>query len=395
MEKYDLIIVGGGPVGSYLAGAISKEKYNVALFEKNFNSGSYLNCAGLVTPRVFELTGEYTKSSIQNKIKGANIHSPSDNVLTIGGDKIHAFVINRHIFDKEITKNAKEKGTNIFFGHNVLSAYRNKNQIEIKTSKNLNVKSKLIIGADGPFSSIRDRFFCYKPKDYLTGIGAELTNVEMNPDFVEIFVGKKIAPGFFAWIIPTNNKGNTARIGLCTNKKSEKHPKFYFEKFLKNKYTSKFLENAKIQKYTGGVIPLGFLKKTYEDNVMLVGDAAAHVKPTSVGGIYTVLLCSKYCSSVAVSCFKKNDFSQKTLKKYHKMCSKEIGSELNLGMKFRKIYINLSDKQLDKYIEHFNQPKIIEILNKYGDIDFPSKLVKPLLKKNPSLIKLATNLLKK
>jgi len=395
MEKYDVIVVGGGPIGSCLAGDISKENYNVALFEKSTNIGTPLSCAGLVTSRVFEYTGKYVEASIQNKIKGANIHSPSNNILTIGGEKTYAFVINRNTFDKKIIEKAKEKGADVFLGHNVISSYRTKNQIEIKTSKNLNVTAPLVIGADGPFSVIRDRFISYKPKDYLRGIGAEVTDVDMDPDFVEIFVGKKLAPGFFAWIIPTNKKGTSARIGLCVDKNSEKSPKYYFENLFKNKTSSNFLENAKIKKYIGGVIPLGYLKKTYEDNCMLVGDAAAQVKPTSGGGIYTGLLCSKYCSSVAISSLQKKDFSQKFLKKYHKKWTKDIGFELSLGMKFRKIYKNLSDQQMDKYIKKFSEPKIVEVLNEYGDIDFPSKLVKPLLKKYPSLVKFAPTFLKK
>ena len=66
-----------------------------------------------------------------------------------------------------------------------------------------------------------------------------------------------------------------------------------------------------------------------------------------------------------------------------------------MGMKFRKIFKSLTDKQMDKYIEKFQNPKITEIITRYGDIDYPSKLVKPLLKKTPSLIKLLPNIIKK
>ena len=63
-------------------------------------------------------------------------------------------------------------------------------------------------------------------------------------------------------------------------------------------------------------------------------------------------------------------------------------------MKFRRIYKNLTDKQMDKYIERFPDSKKTEIISKYGDIDYPSKLVKPLLKKIPSLLKLLPSVIK-
>ena len=109
----------------------------------------------------------------------------------------------------------------------------------------------------------------------------------------------------------------------------------------------------------GGVVPLGALKKTYTQNVLLVGDAAAQVKSTSGGGIYTGLLCASHCSKVAIDALEKDDYTSQFLKKYHKLWNADIGRELYLGMKFRKIYKNLSDKQMDKYIEKFQNPKIL------------------------------------
>ncbi len=392
MKKYDVAVVGGGPIGGFAAGELSK-KFNVALFEKNKEIGKHLSCAGLVTKRVFDFLEIDQKTCVQNEILGANIHSPKDNVLKIGGNKTHAVVIDRRIFDKKIAENAKKNGAHIYLDNNILSAYRNNKIIEMKTSKNIEIKSPLVIGADGPFSKIRDRFLNYEPKEYLRGIGAEVINVDLDPDFVEIFVGKKIAPGFFAWIIPTDKKGKKGRLGLCITKNG-KPPKFYFEKLFKNKAASKYLKDAKIKEYIAGIIPIGYLKKTYSSNILAVGDAAGQVKPTSGGGIYPGLLSAKYCIKTAFKAIQKNDFSEKTLKKYHKDWTKEIGSELGRGLKFRSIFKNLKDEQIDKYIKKFNDPKIIEVINKYGDIDYPSKLVKPLFKKKPSLIKLLPSILK-
>jgi len=386
MKNYDVAVIGGGPIGGFVAGKIAEKRFSVIVIEKNKKIGLPVNCAGLVTQRVFELTNLPKKGIVQNEIKGANIHSPSNKILTIGGDKVHALSIDRERFDQEIIKKSEKKGADILIENKVLSMKNVNKTFKLKTSEQKELSCKILIGADGPYSKTREMLSLPTPKEYLKGIGAEVSDVNLNPDYVEIFVGKKIAPGFFAWIIPTNKKGTTGRIGLCVNQKSIKSPKHYFSKFFKNDIYEEYLKGCTVEKNIGGVIPLGTLKKTYSDNAILVGDAAAQVKPTSGGGIYPGLVCGMHCSNTAVESLQKKDHSGNLLKKYQKLWEKDIGYELKRGMKFRNIYSNLSDKKLDKYIVKLQNPKIIEIINKHGDIDYPSKLFKPLIKKIPYLI---------
>ncbi len=394
MKKYDVIVVGGGPIGGHVSKKISEKNYSVAVLEKNNEIGKYLNCAGLVTKRVFNIT-KISLKTIQNKIYGANIHSPSNNILKIGGDRIHAIVINRKNFDKEIIKKAEKNQVDIFLENKLNNIQKNKNKLNIMTSKKQEFKCKILIGSDGPLSKTRMLLNFPNPKEFLKGIGAEVSNVSIDPNFVEIFIGNNIAPGFFAWIIPINNEGTEARIGLCIDNDALYPPLFYFKKFLQNKNSQNFIKNAKIERNIAGIIPLGALKKTFADNVLLVGDAAAQVKPTSGGGLYTGLLSAEHCANIATFSLEKNNFSSMVLKKYHKLWYKDLGKELNLGMIFRRIFKKLSDKELNKYICKLTNPKTVNLINKYGDIDYPSRLASPIIKINPSILKLAKNILKK
>ena len=393
-DHYDVAVIGGGPIGGYAAKEFASGEHTVALLEEHKEIGMPLKCAGLVTSKVFEVLNFTERNIVVNRIKGAHIHSPLGNVLTIGGDRIHALAIDRVRFDKEIIKTAKDSGTDLFLGSKITSFQKKKNKIDLTTSQEEELTCNLLIGADGPYSKTRDIFNLSQPTEMLKGIGAELTNVDLDPDFVEIFIGNDIAPGFFAWIIPTNRQGTTARVGLCTRPDAPHHPKHYFSNLFTYKHALSFLEGSHIFKKIGGVIPVGTLKKTYASNMMLVGDAAAQVKPSSGGGIYTGLLCSNHCTSVGLDALKKNDFSQNTLRRYHKLWTSDIGRELYLGMKFRSIFKRLSDRQLDKYIQKFQNPKITKTISEYGDIDYPSKLVKPLLKNAPSLLKLIPVIIK-
>jgi len=393
-DHYDVAVIGGGPIGGHIAKEFSGGGATVALFEEHKEIGIPLKCAGLVTSKVFDFLDFSKQHIVENKIKGAHIHSPLRNSLTMGGDRVHALVIDRVQFDKEIIKTAKDSGTDLFLGNKITSFQKKKQNIELTTSQDSQATCSLLIGADGPHSKTREIFGLSQPTEMLKGIGAEITNTDLDPDFVEIFIGNDVAPGFFAWIIPTNDQGTTARVGLCTRPDAPYPPKHYFSNLFTYKRTSFFLKGAYISQKTGGVVPIGALKKTYAPNMMLVGDAAAQVKPSSGGGIYTGLLCANHCVSVGLDALKKNDFSQNSLRRYHKLWTSDIGRELYLGMKFRSIFKRLSDKQLDKYIQKFQNPKITDIISEYGDIDYPSKLVKPLLKKVPSLLKLIPGIIK-
>jgi geranylgeranyl reductase family protein len=385
-NNYDVAIIGGGPIGAFLASKIASKGNNVSIFEKKNIIGEPINCAGLVTPRVFEICKIDKEKIIENRITGAVIHSPKNNKIRIGGDKTHAFVINRKKFDQTLIEKSLENGVELNLKNKLISARKINGNIEFKISNNKKFKCNLLIGADGPNSTVRRIFSFKEPKEYLIGIGGEIEKSNLNPNYVHIFVGNKIAPGFFAWIIPTNKKGDKARIGLCINNNTKKTVKYYFNNFVKHKFTTKYLEDIKINKITGGNIPIGPLNKLYTSNVMIVGDAASQVKPTSGGGIYTGLKCADYCSKIALESINKNDFSKETLKKYQKLYQKKIGKEIDKGMIFRRIFKNLNDNQIDKYIIKFNNEKIVEIISKYGDIDYPSKLVPKLIKKSPSLI---------
>jgi geranylgeranyl reductase family protein len=394
MDRYDIVVSGGGPVGCFVAEQLASNGRHVAVFEEHSTIGEPVHCAGLVTQRVFDIS-KYSPTRItQNKLYGAIIHSPSRLTLKIGGNSVHGLVINRQKFDKNIAQKMQKAGANLLVKHKIVSAKKQENHITLTIQQNgqtLTVQCSILIGADGPHSNIRKIFGFPNPIEMLQGIGAELSDTALDPRFVHIFVGHSIAPGFFAWIIPTNIHGTTARIGLCIKKQGNHPLHHYFTALLQQP----LLQGTTVMKRFGGMIPLGPLKKTVDDHIMLVGDAAAQVKPTSGGGIYSGLLCATQCAIVAEEALQEQQFGGEFLKQYHRRWTNEIGRELSLGMRFRKIFTSLTDEQLNKYLEKMNNKKTINIINTHGDIDYPSRLALPLIRASPSLLSLAPAMLKR
>ncbi|MEM0492618.1 MAG: NAD(P)/FAD-dependent oxidoreductase [Candidatus Thermoplasmatota archaeon] len=399
MEKYDVIVVGGGPVGCVVACRLAKAGYNALLFEEHRSIGEPLHCAGLITDRVFDLIkdDEIRETTVMNKVRGAVIHSPSGASIRLEKETPHAYIIDRVRFDRMLYERAVQAGVDVQMRSRCVYAGRisdNNVRVDVKReNERYSYQCGILVGADGAYSTIRRLFSFPQPEKMLYGMGAEITDISLEPSYINIFLGERIAPHFFAWIIPINNKGSKARVGLCVDSTAPHSLKTYFEGLYSNSLISPYIEGSSIVRYTAGVIPLGVLERTVSDNVLLVGDAAAQVKPVSGGGLYTGLLSAIYCTDTIQSALSINKYSYDTLYNYHRSWRRSIGRELVNGMRFHMVLSRLTDREIDRYIGKFNKTRVVEIINRYGDIDYPSRLAVPLLKRQPSLFRLLFKLL--
>jgi flavin-dependent dehydrogenase len=82
------------------------------------------------------------------------------------------------------------------------------------------------------------------------------------------------------------------------------------------------------------------------------------------------------------------------LKEYQELWEHSIGHELKNGTLLRRLYLNLSDDQIDQLVDIINSKELLPIITSYGDIDSPSILAKVLLKKAPSLLRFTGPLIK-
>ncbi len=66
---------------------------------------------------------------------------------------------------------------------------------------------------------------------------------------------------------------------------------------------------------------------------------------------------------------------------------KDIGKEIKQGLRLRNIFLNLNDDDIDELLDTFEQEEFIKIINRYGDIDFPWRLVLKIITKKPYILK--------
>ncbi|HET6403261.1 MAG TPA: NAD(P)/FAD-dependent oxidoreductase [Candidatus Thermoplasmatota archaeon] len=388
----DVLVVGGGPVGGQTARHLAKRGHDVLLVEEHAKVGEPVQCAGLFTPRIFDLV-DFPLSTVHlNDVRGANIHSPKGHTITLDGGKTMAVAIDRGEFDRQCVASAERAGATVLKPARVVAAQRDADGVTVTIrhadGRLETERTRLLVGADGVQSNVAKWFGIPRAREIVPCYGAQVEGTKLTPTHVEMWVGQERAPGFFSWMIPTNPEGTHGKVEVGVDIKAPHAAKFYYERMWKDDASARFLTSgAKSCFDICGCIPLGPIKKTHAERVAVVGDAGAQTKPTSGGGVYTGLVSAGHLAEVADKALRDDDLSEKRLAQYHQAWYDDVGRELYVGWRLRKAFMHLSDEQMEELFHLLDDKELLALVNGLGDIDYPSKLAKPLLKKAPQLFK--------
>lgn len=367
--KYDVAVVGAGPAGAIAAKYSALNGASTLLIEEHAFIGSPVQCTGLISTAALEECETGEGKFVLNRMKGAFVYSPDGEELKVEGKEVKAYVIDRKIFDRVLAGQALDAGATLLLKTRFTGIERGKISV-ISCGEKKEIFADVVIGADGIQSSVARASGLARCEKFLSGAQFEAPYDAKDPEFVEIFLGNDIAPGFFAWAVPF--KG-LARIGLAKNQGEP--ARHYLENLIKHPVVASRYRGSRTEFVLGG-IPLGAPKKTATDSVMLVGDAAGQVKPTSGGGIYMGAVCAKIAGEVAAKASRK----EAELEEYEKRWRGAVGRELAIGMRIHKSLGKLSDENLNEFVAFLNRPEISRIITEYGDMDHPSVLLHKLIK---------------
>lgn len=372
LGRYDCCVIGGGPIGAAAARSAAswrkghlRNGARVLLVEKGEAPTYPDRCTGIVSPRLLEEAG-LDQRVIVRKIRGGIIHAPNGRCLRIEAADTRAVVIDRRLFNLRLLEMAEAAGVEFVYQSLVTGLDNGTITIE-RWGEGYQAEARVIIGADGPRSQVAAWAKLPAPGEFLLGLQAMARYEPEEPDFIEVFFDQELAPGFFAWVVPAEE--GIARVGLATSQMKGAST------FLK-----RFLEKLKLKplKINAGLIPLGPRPQTVADGVMVVGDAAAQAKPTSGGGLYTGICCAKIAGAVAAENALAADKGD-GLGTYEKQWREKLDRELSLGMALRRLFKNLHNREINFIFEVLDNKALLDIVATYGDIDYPSLIIKALL----------------
>ena len=376
---YDVTIVGAGPIGSTLAYELAKEDFKVCLIDKKKVIGLPLQCAGIVNRRALDYN-QIPKDIILNKVKGANIYSKNCS-LTVSKDEEQALIIDRVALDQYLFNRADEFADS-YLSSKVVNVDTLEGKVEFHSdSKEKSIRSKIIVGADGPLSLISSimgndlNYYC--ASQYL--VKAENIGDKF---FVDLYAYENIFPGFI-WVIPVVD--NLFRIGLFSNY-DYKRQNGILDNFLENDF--KYGSYEVIEKYKGKIPIYNKDNKLFKNRALIIGDAASQVKPTTGGGLLIGFETVQIAKNSIIKALNsegivENDqkILQNIFKDYQKDFEKRFLKEMEYQFKVQKTLCTLSDDDLDYFLKKLKENDADKLISEYGDMDNQSILVKEFLKR--------------
>ena len=388
MEEYDVLVVGAGPAGSTAAFRLAERGHHVLLIEEHPTVGHPVQCAGLVSQRVLDLAG--STSMVRAPVRGAAVFGPGLGEITFRADQPRAYAIDRAGLDLYLGERAVKAGatleTAVRFdglvgpvnGHAVA-------RLTGADGAHREVGAQLVIGADGVASAVARAFRLRRPVEILPAFEAEYASCPGDPDLVEVYLGRSFAPGLFGWWIPDGQGG--ARIGIAAD--ADGTPaREYFERLARHVERRFGRPLPAPISYLASGIPIGAVPRTVADRGLLVGDAAAQVKPLSGGGIFTGMRCAELAAEASDRALRAGDLSAHGLAPYEHAWRAEFGEEFRRALYLRRVFARLSDKDLDALVAALQGGRLAGTIVAFGDIDFPSHVARELLRESPSLVRL-------
>ena len=279
--KCDVLVVGAGVSGCISALNLTKQKINTIVLEKEKE-------VGLHTKNKIDITEDCRIMPIINELNIPIIQRIntskwfSRNYSFDLESKIYDLYFKRGTskdsFEKQMSKKIIENKGVFYTDVKKIKFTYKKNIVDTVNvkykNKNIVIKPKLIIGADGRNSFVLNSLSLKKDNQSfeMMGYGYYSQNKKVFSPNTYVFFDRAYCPGgyFFIGIM----EENCVSCIVLDKSMIKKQPKEYYENFVKkNKVVKNILKNTKKINDFSGCGMISSLKKRTFGNIMLVGDA--------------------------------------------------------------------------------------------------------------------------
>lgn len=380
---YDVIVVGAGPAGGMAALSAARLGLRTALIEEHHEVGIPIHCSGKLQLHAFR---EFNLPShlILNTLQAGAFYAPDGTVARVRRAEPDSHVVDRGVFDRWLAGQAQEQRADLILDTRLRAAERVNGAIRVTGDRNgqaYAATASVIIDAEGARPVLPRMLGLDLPRRSVMGLQYQMSGVELDDeDCPEVYLGTSSSPGFFAWLMPIGP--GRGRVGLCVDPAfAPRAPIYYLERLIgEHPVASRRLRRAVIDQKLAGPIPVISRRQvTTTDGMVVVGDAAGHVKATSGGGIYFSLIGGQLAATAAAGSVGGRPAA---LREYERGWRRRFGRELWFTSMVRTTLNRMTDADLDALVAALaTVGQVREGVELFGDTAYQSHLLVPVLRR--------------
>jgi len=335
-----------------LAGRLAGNGYQVILLEKRPQIGFPVRC-GEATGNRQELSRfiSIDESWISADINGVRLVAPGGEIIERRLPEV-GVVLDRTGFDRALAGRARELGaevrvhaeaTGLIIEDEIVKGVRVRDH---SSNTTYDLRARITVGADGVegfvarWAGLASHL---KAEEIHSAVQYRVEAAELPEDIIEIYAGRRIAPGGYAWIFPKGE--GRANVGLGV------HPLMLQNstaRDLLDRFVAHRVPGARIlDTFAGGTSGTKPLETMVGDGVLLAGEAAHQNNPFSGGGIMNALEGAEEAADAISAALRAGDVSAARLAGYNERWHKRAGRSIARLAAMRKFFYALEDKDID------------------------------------------------
>ena len=375
-ESVDVLIVGGGPGGLFLAGRLAGQGVRTLVCEEHARVGDPVHCTGVLSSDSFGRFDLPTGATL-NHLTDVRFVSPGGIPVDYTTSSPIATVIDRPAFDRALAERAVTAGAEVRPGARVSALGVDASGVRATVGTDV-VKARLAVLACGANYAFQRRFGFGLPRTYLHTAQRELPAASKAS--VELHFGRDVAPGGFAWAVPVvRPDGFYVRIGVMAARDAIG----CYGRMLERVGDRWGVSNRELRPRLK-ILPLGAIGRTYGDRLLAIGDAAGLVKPTTGGGIHYSIVSASIAADVAVKALASDRLTAASLATYERRWRAELEDEFVAQQELRDVVTDLSDQAIDSFFELAHTDGIMPIVRATARFNEHRPLIRALFKHPPA-----------